>query len=741
MYLVQLRHFCANRLLIRVFLLGFAILYCVPCSHDCVAGTGIEFKLPQRKKRVKNGIIADVNYRWIDGVGCRPIRITLTLRKTNRDRTLRVDVLPNSGNSYAEPLRVSSQIEIPAGKREVTKTIYVQQDYYYSNTIRLEFFEEGRYLDDLSMKYSEYWNSNYYNNGEKPCVLFVDADAPSMYDNRKDVMDKLRKEATKTKKPSRKLPRLETLQFMSIASVRHNSLAQDMDLDDSNLFRDIDSLRMIDDASNFELLRPMDVPESYVGLNSVDLMVFSYEDLASLLKESPTRFTAIDEFVRNGGNLVVYGADADSISDLFVQAHGWKKMVADEGHASRLTYSTNLTDLDDDEKTPNERRRKLLKELQAMPDTFIASHGIGRIVASTAEDPYLLKPSYWTLIESELGISERLSWVARHGVSYNSNNGDFWDFLIPGYGATPVVSFLTVIALFVLCIGPLNFVVLKRTKRFYLLPFTVALAAIVTTTAMMVYALLSDGVTQRARLRSFTSLEEKTDGTHVAATHCRHSYLAAVAPLKGLVFPERTMVFAVSPQYKQNPRAAQRVTRNGQKEYYRGYIGSRSTSQVLTTGVSETEQRIATTRDEDGGIKTAKNDIGVSIKYAWLIDAKGNISYAENCESGAMLDLKSIDRVEARKAYRKMMSDNRPEPPKGLDKTSVMGGGWRLAAGTGFDSALLASEMSDTGDDLFKQSPNTYIIVTEQAPPFLKKGLPDAVEEAGFHLIRGKWAP
>ena len=87
-----------------------------------------------------------------------------------------------------------------------------------------------------------------------------------------------------------------------------------------------------------------------------------------------------------------------------------------------------------------------------------------------------------------------------------------------------------------------------------------------------------------------------------------------------------------------------------------------------------------------------------------------------------------------------MMTANRPEPPEGLDKTSVMGINWG-GTGTGFDDALLASEMSVTGDDLFKKTPNTYIVVTEKAPPFLKKGLEDAVEEAGFHLIRGKWSP
>jgi len=720
-------------------MLCIVLSVCLPNAHECWAGSGTTFKLPQGKKRVKNGITVEVNNRWIDGVGCRPIKITFNIRKTNADRTLRVDILPNSYSSHQEPLRFSTQIEIPAGERKVTETIFVPQDQYYSNYIRLEFYEDGRYLEDLSMSNGEYWNSQYYNNGERPCVLFVDADAPSVYENRVDVLAKLRKEASKTKKPSQKLPRLETVRYLSIANAQ-NGVADELDLDESSVFRDIDSLRMIGDTPNLELIHPMDVPESYVGLNSVDLMVFSKDDLASLAEESPARFGAIDKFVRNGGNLIVYGTVTDKVSYLFGQSHAWKKAIAEDFYKTgAFSYTRDFSGLDDVEVTPNQKRRRILKELKAFPDTFVANHGLGRLVVSTSEDPYALSPMYWTLLESEID-EDRLSWTGRHGVQYNTNNQDFWDFLIPGYGATPVVSFLTVIALFVICIGPINFIVLKRIKRFYLLPFTVAVAAIATTTAMMVYALLSDGVTQRARLRSFTSLEEKIDGTHVAAIHCRHAYLAAVAPMKGLVFPEHVMAFEIPAQAQNNPRNSQRITRNSQKEYYQGYIGSRSTSQILTTAVSETTNRIAVTRDEDGEVAAAKNDIGVSIKHAWLIDANGKISYATNCDNGESLDLSPIDKVDARKAFTKVMAANRPEPPEGLDKNTVMGVNWGVA-GAGFDQALLASEMSDSGQDLFKQTSNTYILVTEEAPPFLAKGLADAVEEAGFHLIRGKWSP
>ena len=46
-------------------------------------------------------------------------------------------------------------------------------------------------------------------------------------------------------------------------------------------------------------------------------------------------------------------------------------------------------------------------------------------------------------------------------------------------------------------------------KRFFLLPFTVVLAAVITTSLMIAFAFLGDGMQRRARLRSFTQIETR----------------------------------------------------------------------------------------------------------------------------------------------------------------------------------------------------------------------------------------
>ena len=159
-------------------MIALTILGCELSLSQCQAGSGGVVTLPQfNGKKVTSGIIADVDCRWTNGSGYRPVRVTLTARKANRDRTIRVVLLPESWSSSQEPLAVSAEITIPEGEKKVTKTILVPQ-YSYWNNMRATFYEGGRKLKDLSMDRPFNWNTT-YTTLEAPCLLLVDGKAPS----------------------------------------------------------------------------------------------------------------------------------------------------------------------------------------------------------------------------------------------------------------------------------------------------------------------------------------------------------------------------------------------------------------------------------------------------------------------------------------------------------------------------------------------------------------------------------
>ena len=78
----------------------------------------------------------------------------------------------------------------------------------------------------------------------------------------------------------------------------------------------------------------------------------------------------------------------------------------------------------------------------------------------------------WNWVFNTLG-PEHWSWYRRHGLSLQRENSAFWNFLIPGVGLAPVTQFQVLISLFVLVIGPLNFVLLRRWHKLNLLVITV----------------------------------------------------------------------------------------------------------------------------------------------------------------------------------------------------------------------------------------------------------------------------
>ena len=204
------------------------------------------------------------------------------------------------------------------------------------------------------------------------------------------------------------------------------------------------------------------------------------------------------------------------------------------------------------------------------------------------------------------------------------------------------------------------------------------------------------------------------------------------------------MVYPIRAQYRYQDREKQRLhPKTSQRELYYGYIRSRSTAQFLTTDVQPTESRIEISQAADGQPQ-AVNQLGVEVKHAWIVDGEGKIWYAMDGASDSQLDLEPMDNNDAQKLLKKILADNRPEPPEGLDSARSYGfGGMRgtLSAVSPYaDTALLNSEMANSASALLKGTPHTYIAITLEAPPFIAQGF-SAQQEAGFHVVRGSYSP
>ena len=714
--------------LVRPLLSSLVVLLLLQVA--CVAGDGDRLSLPAfNGKKVKNGIAAEVDYQWTSGFGYRPVRVKLTPTKSTRDRTIRVVILPeNYSSTSPKPMEAIADIEVPQGTESVTQTINVPQ-YTPWTMLRIEFFENGRQLKDLSMTRS--YRTSRTNGGESPSILLVDSHVPDLSKDRKSLLRNLRRNAEQRTT----FPDAGAFQF-TIGERYGNSVNRE-GVQYTTRSTDAISLDYLETMDNLELIPPQDIPTNYQGLIGVDLIVLSIKEIDRMATEFPQRLQAIEYYVRSGGNLVVFGVDAEaSLTDLFQLSGTWRK-------ANEFGYPTGQrTNYRDAVNTRKSRQKKP----ESTPDASLMDHGLGIIFAWQTDDPYAssdeMYGARWLWMMNCIG-HDRLTFTKRMGMSTIRDNDDYWDFMIPGFGASPVNEFLGVITLFILGIGPLNYYLLSRMKRLHLLPVTVGLAAFLTTATMMCYAFVSDGVSTRVRLRSYTQLDQ-TSGESVAATHCRQAYLAAFAPSGGLKFPLHACVYPVTPIFETTRSYTVNLDqRNDRQILRRGFLRPRTTTQFMTTAVQSIDQRI----NLADGIDEAVNHLGARLTHCWIRDDAGKLFYADDVAPGAKIEFAPMDDTAGQDIMSEHSLANVPAPPEGLDKNAdnwMLSGSrysrysYMQASIPSKHTSLIHKQIFAT-DSFFKRGqPKTFLVVTESAPDFIHVGT-NASEEAGYHVIRGTW--
>lgn len=698
------------------------------------AGSGDVIKVPMAPGVIKNGIRAEIDCRWPDGHGYRPVKIKLLARRVNHDRTVRVVLFPGSPNKRRKHLAVTVDIEIGQGEREVTRTVYVPQQRPW-DWFRAEFFLEGRRMKDLSMPHGFSFNNRY--NIETPCLLMVDKDAPAIDDNRKALLGELRKEKEEL---SHRLPDATKFRYLANSKFLESIVLEESEDKRSD---DYESLEFVGNTPNLEMLPLVGLPTDWIGLSGIDLIVISLADLTELSEQFPRRFESVDYFVRAGGNLVVHGKSSVApASALFGHTAKWGK--ANQSLFRRHVQKTFGELVDSEEAEPLKNRQKVPDNV---PDFYSSEHGLGKLVVIDSDQAYDQPAFFWQWVIRQIG-TPRLTWSDRHGVSLVQSNNSYWDYMIPGFGASPVESFLGVITVFILCIGPVNYYLLNKSKRLYLLPITVGLAALLTTCAMMSYAVVKDGISTRVRLYSYTSLDQQHDES-IASTHARQSYLAAFSPSDGLVFPIDTCIYPILPSFdyitESTLEREERVSdRRGERILSGDYMQARSTMQFLTTNVAKTDHGLEIDTADDGAIAAATNKLGVALTHIWIRDSNGILASASQVDVNQPLQLSQVEDKAAAEQFNGLAFANKPAPPEGLDRAAANVG----LAFNNFanmrsrpvytETSILRTRMKEAADFFKFPVPNSFIAVSKASPPFVRQGT-QAQEEAGFHVIEGKW--
>lgn len=711
-----------------------------------LATTGGVTSLPTGKLN-RTGVRVEVDSRWIDAVGYRPVRVKITALKppVKYDRQFRVVLRP-----FGNRDQVSQIVELKEGTAQTIATILVPQDTHW-HELTIDIFEDGRILEDLSGERHTY-NSNWDWNEMGPGILIIDADAPERNQRAQLLLDAGRGQPGALKPLSGK--RLaDARNVIRIFKQDRNGSAASM-VGDFDTYHEeytpVSILREVEQHSKADILPPNELPEHWLALSCFDLIFISQADLIALGAQQPKQLQAIGEWTRSGRTLVVYEsgekfaglAALEKALRLTPQAkanddpyRGWRVPSEKFYNQALQNYSENpyanypRTTL----ATPGSAPEKPQPETPAEPGFHFKKWGfvmrpagLGQVVAFEG-NPFPGEQEDWNWLFNSLHGS---AWnpLYRTGATMQHRNEDFWNFLIPGIGQAPVFSFVVFITLFVTLIGPVNYYYLQKRQRLYLLLVTVPLGALLVTLGLFGYAVVVDGLGAKSRVRSLTSIDQRAG---VGVSVSRQAYYASIAPSQGLGFDAATEIrpYVHRPVQRHEGRMARRnVAWDGDDQQLRnGFISSRTLSQLLVTKAEPTKARLQVGQLK-GDTLPVTNELQVDIH--WLVVRHDDGGYylwkSKLIKPGTTVELTTITPQDAAFELKHRLLVFQPAFPEGYSENMhdtplelIEGGPYRYREPSPADQATSLLERGIARYGYLSTQPlepRTYVALTDNSP-------------------------
>ena len=689
------------------------------------------------------------------------------LGPTLADRSIRVVIEPRNWRSARAVLRVSGQIEIAEGAARGQTIVPIPQSEAWRE-VKVSVYENGELLDDVSDSATA--SSILTHSSEAiPSILIVDADAPTR--NAREQMVRQPPPGVASAGKTEPVGRLPDVRSLVTLFPRPDQVGYGSTPSPTPSVGPVDDpgiLRLLLELPRVEMLPPQELPTRWLDLSCFDLVFISRADLEGLAANQPPAWQALRDWVASGPTLCVYDLELSDERLAGLEALLGMTSVSDattDGVAQGRWRTANPSGITEDIPALHPRGTSMsMEDTSASPQPPAPASAParkpkpfvyrpfyrGRVVAMQTGEPLAAQASEAAWLFNELG-SHTWMWYQRHGMSLHRENSDYWNWLVPGIGRAPVGSFLILITAFVIVIGPVNYFLLRRKRRLYLLLVTVPLGAALVTLALFAYALISDGLGVRVRMRSFTEIDQRA-GRSVSWS--RQSYYAGLAPSGGLTFPETVAVFPIE-QYpaerQQGASGMQWLVWGEQQNLASGYISSRSAAQFLVVESGPSSRGLLVESGPGDAAVWVTNRLDATVDRLVVKDERGRILGTTQLDPGQRRRLDAIDPASARRELRQALGSNAPAYPSGYNSNFSGALGWNggysrfwsnvdneLPTPTLATGILERSLQATLNADVQTWQPRTYVALTRTSPG-VSIGYGRAREEASFHVVLGTW--
>ena len=502
-------------------------------------------------------------------------------------------------------------------------------------------------------------------------------------------------------------------------------------------------------SESYQHIDPSLLPQSWLSYSGVDIVSIPLPVLAAL----PTaERDAIVHWTHCGGTLVVGDiGEAPASSAQLTAALGiepgneWKG--ANPGLHNALP--------------PNQPEGGMTQEAMQAAQRLTWSEGadafasrelmLGRVYAFSGHPfPSSAQDWKWWLKSAD---AARWQWPARTGIASRQPTHDFWSFRIPGVGGVPVSAFLILITLFTIAIGPLNYFLLWRRRKLYLLVVTIPALAFVTTITLFGYAMIADGFGVKSRCLSVTMLDQRTKS---AVSLSRTALYAGMAPSSGLTFSPDTAVLPIWAPGEMFEYGG--VDWTNTQHLSSGWFHSRTLTQFLTIQHRGERGRLDVPAKGTGDRLPASNGLEWGAALLVVVDADGRTWMGRSIPAGASAELASVEPKEAQRALGEALTAHetavREAEARNVNSlsttTETAPVTYSGMYGYGYRNDLVNAQFS-TGDlqrrindlrsnraDQLTSRRRSYVAILDRNPG-IEIGLKRTSERAGFHLLLGDY--
>ncbi|MCD0458771.1 hypothetical protein [Roseiconus lacunae] len=450
------------------------------------------------------------------------------------------------------------------------------------------------------------------------------------------------------------------------------------DQDAFNFASQLDSGRL-----RFRIQQEASLRDDWLAYSQLDTLILPCSVLLRLERERPKILRAIQKWVAAGGQIWTYDLPADGF-----EAGHWLATPNDVDATNYVGDFTNAMELNskniehnyvyqeysgsfyynetivsanrnrgdfykdlEDANSPMAKKldRDELKQLvRAFP------YGFGRVALIDQADPFPGSFHLWLALKQ----SGR-SWHQRQGVNISSGSESYWRWLISTVGQPPVSIFVLLNGVFVIVMGPVLYFVLRRRGKLHWLYFLAPTLAFLVTGCLFLYAFLSDGLSNRAKVRQLTWIDARSPSVsadpdfaagiasqadhYPAVDQLRHTYYTIADSKKGLHFPIDSMVLPVSnyeiitgytyrtsDQESSGDYLIEQLPES--RRFYGSFLSTRSQTEFLETQPSF--QSLPIKIDSSGNVPTVTNQLDEPLEAIAYRDDRGGYWVAYKLSAG-----------------------------------------------------------------------------------------------------------